>query len=353
MPLQILSAKNFRNLDVTDLALDGRLTLLVGPNAQGKTNCLEAIMLLVGRVALRGQPEREMVATGQTAYRLSGEWADDAEQVHRLERVVSIAPYRRRVVGPVIPTVSFTPDDLWMIKGSPDSRRHYLDALGIQLSPRYRHELTRFQRAVSQRNKALKEEAPGSVLESFEAVLAEAGSFLWTRRLTIVDTLQHLLGPLVAELAVGDRVGISLELGGHPDDLSPPGFARRLAEGRPTDRLRGMTLMGPHRDDLVLTVNGRAAATHASQGQQRSLAIALKLAGRALLEQATGTRPLVLLDDVLSELDSTRQAALLHLMSESGQQTVVTGTEARSFGSLDPLVLEVHGGRIRPQGKAI
>jgi DNA replication and repair protein RecF len=352
VPLRTLSAKNFRNLDVTELALDARLTLLVGPNAQGKTNCLEAIMLLVGHVALRGQPEREMVASGQTMYRLSGEWADEVGRVHALERVVSLSPYRRRVVGPTIPAVSFTPDDLWMIKGAPEARRHYLDTLGMQVSPRYRHELGRYQRALSHRNKALREEAPGAVLEPFEAVMAESGSFLWMRRLSLVAALRQLLEPLLGELSVGEQVGISLKPGGHPEDISFEGYVRRLAEERPTDRVRGMTLTGPHRDDLILTLNGRSAATYASQGQQRSLAIALKLAARALLEQATGLRPLVLLDDVLSELDAARQAALLRLMSESGQQTVVSGTEARSFGILDPLVLEVRDGRIRPRGKA-
>jgi DNA replication and repair protein RecF len=353
VPLRTLSAKNFRNLDVTDLTLDDRLTLLVGANAQGKTNCLEAIMLLVGRVALRGQSERDMVATGESTYHLAGEWVDESGRPHRLERAVMLAPYRRRVVGPVIPAVSFTPDDLWMIKGSPESRRHYLDSLGAQLSPRYRHELGRFQRAVSQRNKALKEGASDSVLESFEAVLAEAGSFLWARRFDLVGRLGAVLGPLLAELAVTEVVTVSLEFGGQPDDPTTSGLARRLAENRPLDRARGMTSTGPHRDDLRLTVNGRPADTHASQGQQRLLALALKLAGRALLEEATGIRPLVLLDDVLSELDARRQSALLHLMSQAGQQTVVTGTEVRSFGALDPLVCEVTAGRVRPCGKAI
>lgn len=350
MALLSLAVRHFRNLEAGDIPLAPSITLLSGGNAQGKTNVLEAILLLLAGLSLRGQSDRDMVRWGEAGYRLHGTWQEGSLHLVEKDRLVTLNPLRRRDTGPLIPAVAFGPDDLMLVKGGPELRRRFLDDVASQIRPRYLAELRRYQRALSQRNRSLKTDAPDSVLESFDPLLSEAGSFVWAVREEVVASLSARVPEVLWAIAPGERIALSLERGGHAPSASPGDFLQELIRRRGEERQRGMTLTGPHRDDLSITGNDRAADAYASQGQQRSMALALKLASRDILEEVSGRTPVVLLDDVFSELDARRRKALLTLMSRTVQQTVVTDTDRSELSDLAGLRYEVEAGVLRPVG---
>jgi DNA replication and repair protein RecF len=347
-----ISIHDFRNIaEAVDVSLDPQLTLVSGANAQGKTNFLEAVALLLAGLAIRGHSEREMVRQGCSVYRLSGTWQDrgDEEPV-TLVRAVSVDPARRQCQGPQFPVVVFSPDDLYLVKGGPENRRRFLDDLAVQLYPRYLRELRLYQRALAQRNRALKDRAAPGVLASFENALAESGSYLWSKRLELLTALRPAAEQALRGLAETESLSVELVLGGHAERPDADSFRRELARRLPEEMERGMTLTGPHRDEVKLSVNHRSAERYASQGQQRSVALALKLAARHLLQERWDRPPVVLLDDVLSELDGRRREALIALMSAADQQTIVTDTAADAYRPLAPWHLVVRDGTIRMAG---
>jgi DNA replication and repair protein RecF len=246
--------------------------------------------------------------------------------------------------------VVFSPEDLAVVKGGPEGRRRLLDDLAVQLHPRYLRELRLYQRALVQRNRALKDGAPDAVLESFEAPLAESGSYLWERRLELVAAWEPATRAVLAGLAPEDALAMRLQRGGHAEAPTADAFRAELRRRQQEERERGMTLTGPHRDDLILSLNHDSAQRYASQGQQRTVALALKLGARTLLAQALNRAPVVLLDDVLSELDGRRRDALMALVARADQQTVVTDTNADRYRALAPWHLTVEAGMIRTGG---
>jgi DNA replication and repair protein RecF len=348
VPLTSVSIEDFRNIQRADaVPLASGLTLVYGANAQGKTNFLEALALLLAGIGIRGQSERELVRQGATLYRLSGVWEDSSTAVPvTLLRAVSVQPIRRRREGPSVPVVVFSPDDLQIIKGGPAERRRFLDELAVQLYPRYGREARLYQRALIQRNRALKESAPPAVVQSFEAALAESGSYLWQRRLDVVSLIGPGVSKIAASLAPGEEANIALVRGGHAATDSPGALLDELARRRPEEFQRGMTLTGPHRDELAIVLNGQSAQQFSSQGQQRTLALTLRLAAREGLRVSLSRPPVVLLDDVLSELDGARREALLSLVAQAHQQTVVTDTAAEAYRDLAPWRLTVQGGHV-------
>jgi len=347
-----ITIHDFRNIaEAVDVPLDPRLTLVSGANAQGKTNFLEAVALLLAGLPIRGHSEREMVRQGCTVYRLSGAWQERAdEEPVTLVRAVSVNPARRQCQGPQFPVVVFSPDDLYLIKGGPETRRRFLDDLAVQLYPRYLRELRLFQRALAQRNRALKDRAAPAVLAGFETPLSESGSYLWVKRLELIAALRPAAERALWGLAETESLTLDLVRGGHADRPDPEAFRQELARRLSEEMERGMTLTGPHRDEVTIAINGRSADRYASQGQQRSVVLALKLAARALLQERWERSPVVLLDDVLSELDERRREALITLMSVADQQTIVTDTAADAYRPLAPWHLEVREGSIRVAG---
>jgi DNA replication and repair protein RecF len=328
--LHTLALRDFRNIEAAELEWSPSLTLLVGDNGQGKTNVLEAAALVAAQHPTRARAERELARFGTEGYRLQATYLTDAGETVRSSRSVWLRPPRRRVEGPTLPVVTFTPDDLSLVKAGPEERRDFLDRLLMQLKPRYRSELGRYQRAVGQRNRALKDDRPDAVLEGFEPLLADAGAYCWAQR----QWLCSLLGPEVvrvyAELVDKEQPSLALDFGGSGAMLTPEAFREALERGRTLDRRRGATGVGPHRDDLVLRVSGTDGRL-LSQGQQRTLVLALKLAARSVLEHELGSRPLLVLDDVFSELDGLRRAALLRTVGAPGQQTAVADVDGRAF----------------------
>ncbi|HSS09429.1 MAG TPA: DNA replication/repair protein RecF [Acidimicrobiales bacterium] len=360
MQLDRLWLTDFRNYVSADLvpAPDG-LTVITGGNGEGKTNLLEAIGYLATLRSFRGAPGEAMIRVGAERAIVRGE-ARRAERTLLLEaelrptgrdRVqVNRQPLRRTrdLLGAVQVTV-FGPDDLALVKAGPQGRRDYLDDLLAALRLRHDALRTEVERILRQRNALLKQGAGNprppadvvSTLDVWDQKLAETGTELADARAELVAALD----PQVA--AVYDRVAERVADVATRYQRSWHGpLAAALASSRVEDLRRGVTTVGPHRDDLVITLGGLPSRTHASQGEQRSLALALRLAGHQVVTDAIGSAPVFLLDDVFSELDPDRAEALFASLP-AGQALLTTVGNIPVHARPD-LVLRVDGGKLLP-----
>ena len=339
MELESVRLQNFRAYHRLDLTVGSGVIVLVGPNASGKTTVLEALSVLATGRSFRGARDPDLVRNGQPGYRLRGRFSGPLGS-HVVEAVYTTGSDKDEarkaafldghpVTKPAdllgrVPLVSFSPDDLALAKGGPSERRRFLDALLGQTSPSYREYLSRFQKVLAQRN-ALLAYLAGRRLSSASA---DGQLEPWDESLAIEAAgVQEARGEAVAEMApLAAKVfrgldGSVLEVAYQPDRFDPSGRAAELR--------RGLTLTGPHRDEVLLAIAGREARRFASQGQQRSVVLSLKLASLELVENRLGESPVLLLDDVLSELDPRRRAALLPLLGRG--QAFVTTTDRAGF----------------------
>jgi DNA replication and repair protein RecF len=333
-----IALRDFRNYERASLDLSSGLSVLAGPNGAGKTNLLEALYFgLTGR-SCRTSNEREVVRFGQPAARVEVDVeADDGP--HRLE--VGLAPgaeKKMRVDGaaverlatvPVRPLVGvFLPDRLELVKGAPASRRAHVDHLVTALWPARAEGRAAYSKALAQRNALVARIRGGSarpdLLDTWDAELARHGVQLMSDRADALRLVQPGFAERAGDLGLPEPCELRYVPRSKADDAE--GLATELRERRQSDIERGFTQHGPHRDDLALIHGGRPLRTLGSQGQQRAGLLALLFAERdALLERE---RPsLMLLDDVMSELDSTRRARLAELV-RAGGQAVITTTDA-------------------------
>ncbi len=344
MRLLALQIRDFRNIESADLTPAERATVIVGSNGQGKTNLLESIYLLATLRPLRANRYSELVRFGQKGARVSGRFAlAGAERTIAVEvdgsgreAFVDGKPAKslEEYFGGVS-VVAFTPDDLAVVKGGPDGRRRLLDRAVFNRFPGHLEACRDYARALKQRNKLLKEGAAPGVLEAFDLALARAGAQVARRRHALVTELAQRVSATFESIARGDG---GLEVTYEPTGIAPEALgdpqaaARSLAEAleRRTnlDRDRGFTSVGPHTDDLDLALAGRAARSFASQGQQRAAVLALKIAEIENLKTSLGRPPLLLLDDVSSELDPARNAFLMDYLRQSQLQVFLTTTDA-------------------------
>lgn len=342
-----LELNGFRNFTHVTTTLSPRLTLVVGNNGQGKTNLLEAVYLLLQGRDFRTAVEREAIQQNAIVAQLSGsgELGDHEQNWHHTIPVEG----RRSHRGPTVPLVLFSPDDIYLAKGSPNRRRRFLDLLLTAHDPRYARSLRAYNRVLLQRNRALKESPYHSLVDDFTPLLVREGLYLWKRREEAIDAIDPETRALHDRLAAGENLSIRLKYGGveHPIHTESE-FSETIRQRRSDEMARQTTLVGPHRDDLVMTLGDLDTRVFASQGQLRTTALSIKLGTFTWLWKETGVRPLILLDDVLSELDARRRQSVLQVVSEPGQQTIVTDTEPRSYAALDPLILFVSGGEVSP-----
>ncbi|MCY0878118.1 MAG: DNA replication and repair protein RecF [Firmicutes bacterium] len=345
MALEKVAVQHFRNIAAAELRLSPQLTLLVGANGQGKTNLLEAIYLLLQGRSFRTTSEREAIQEGWDSARLEAQGKVSGQPARWVHVITAARPSHQ---GATVPVVLFAPDDVYLAKGSPERRRRFLDLLLSAHDAHYAKSLRTYQRALLQRNRALKQPALRSVVDDFTPLLAHEGLYLWQRRRTLLSSLLPLAQSLHRRLAPDDALSFRLKEGGWSSPLeSAEAFQAALESRRREEEARQMTLIGPHRDDILFALNGKDTTVYASQGQLRSIALAIKMATYEWLRQETGIRPVILLDDVLSELDARRRQAVLELTAEPGQQTLVTDTEARNYETLDPTIYYVQGGVVR------
>lgn len=357
MHLEALRLVNFRNYEELDLALGDRLTLFVGRNAQGKSNLLEAAYLLATGRSFRGAGDGEMVRWGTGGFavrgrvrRLCGEVVLElsylADQRKRV-RVNGTDVRRLSELFGYLTAVIFSPEDLQLVKGAPAHRRRFLDLELSQIDPGYRQDLIDYQQVLVQRNNLLRTASHGgaarldlSELGVWDTQLVDLGARLHAKRARAVQALSRLAAEAHRQITSGTEElrlsylaavgpGATRVAAGEGADATPEAFRERLAaelaQVRPAELRRGTSLLGPHRDDLLLSIDGAEARSFASQGQQRTAALALKLAEIGLMREDTGEYPILLLDDVMSELDGDRRRFLLQAAGEK-TQVLVTAT---------------------------
>lgn len=347
-----LSLADFRSFERLELELAPGVTVLAGPNATGKTNTVEAIQLLTAGFSFRRPQPRQLIREGASSARVDLRLVGDGRVVdHRCDVTDGARRFSRngkRVQAADLPeslmSVLFTPDDLALVKRGAHERRDEIDSFARQANRGYARVLAEYQRAVEQRNRLLKEDVLDvSLLEAWDASVAVGGAAVLSARLRLFDRLARRTCEVYAELSGGE--GLECRYVCSAGDQAP-GLERdalaellleRLSEGRAEDLRRRQTCVGPHRDDVLFLVSGRDARSFASQGQQRTVALALKMAEVTLAGEILGSRPVLLLDDVMSELDERRRSAVVSFV-DGGIQTVVTTT---NLGYFSPDLLDL------------
>ncbi|MBA4369971.1 MAG: DNA replication and repair protein RecF [Coriobacteriaceae bacterium] len=366
MRISRLLLRDFRSYEHLAVEAGAELTVFVGPNASGKTNALEAVQLLTAGRSFRNPDWSDVVRSGaETSVALIETRSDEDRQGEvRLEIAGGARRYSvdgkavRRVsdLSGRLPAVAFTPDDLWLVKGPAERRRAALDDLGGQLAPAYAAAAREYSRALRQRNALLKETNPPDALTApLEDLLAEAGGRLVEYRVRLLRRIAERAAEAHEEIAeerlefgYSEREGLGrdpMETGVDAAEAAEA-IRREIRRRRPEEAARRTTLVGPHRDDVSVRIGGREARSHASQGQQRSSVLAWKLAEVAVVEDVTGRSPVLLLDDVMSELDERRREALTSLVRRNAQ-TFVSTTNLGYFsaGLLERArIVEVPGG---------
>jgi len=375
--LDHLWLSDFRSWERVDVTLTGGLTVIRGSNAAGKTNLLEAIGYLATLSSFRGAPNEALVRAGCTEAVVRGEGRRAGRDL-LVEAEIRVAGRGRVALNrqPVRRTAAlldalrvsvFSPDDLVLVKGPPGGRRRWLDDALVALHPRNDALRREFERVIRQRT-ALLGQAGGrltpdvaTTLDVWDAKLVETGEALASARAAFLSRAEPLVAKAYSGLADagagavtgGGGPGPSAPLSGEP---GPPvavmyeapwrelGLAAALAEVRAQELRRGVSLVGPHRDDVALSVGGMAARTQASQGEQRSLALALRLAAHLVVTDEVGEPPVLLLDDVFSELDADRSRALFDLLPPG--QSLLTTAGPVPAGASPERVLEVVDGAI-------
>lgn len=361
MQVRTLWLTDFRNYTAVQLDLAPGLTAVIGPNGEGKTNLLEALGWLATLASFRGAPTEALVRRGAPSAVVRAQAEREGRELlieaqlqpsGRNRVLVNRQPLRRTrdLLGSLRVTV-FTPDDLAVVKDGPAARRRLLDDALVSLSPRNDALRGEVDRVLRQRNALLRsaagrlDETAAFTLDVWDAKLAAAGASLVAARLDLLERLRPVLATTYDALArrpaaVSARYEAPWFGAGDPAES----LAAALASARRDDVRRGVSTVGPHRDELVLSIGDAPARTQASQGEQRSLALALRLATHHVVTAATGSPPVLLLDDVFSELDAERSAALVAHLPPG--QTLLTTASGLPPAARPDRVVHLADGRI-------
>ncbi len=357
----------FRGIAELDLELGHGLTVFVGANGQGKTTLLEAVSWVARCRSFRGVPDQVLVQAGHEQAVVRAEVRHDQRTMlfeaeiksNGRNRVMlnKSAVSRRRDLQDLLRVSVFAPDDLELVKGGPAFRRVYLDELLGSLAARYDAAAMDYERILKHRNALLRSNSVdasyASTLEVFDEQLINAGSELVRGRLQLLGKLEGELREAYASLASTDTsVECTYESGWSTDALDGSEdietLRSQLREAlhrlRSKERERKLTLVGPHRDDLEIKLGGLGARHYASQGEQRTLALSLRLAGHRVITDLTGSTPVLLLDDVFSELDESRAAALVEWLPHG--QTFLTTTGVLPASVTPELTLRIENGKV-------
>lgn len=344
MRLLRLQVRDFRNLAEVDLEPSPRTTILVGENGQGKTNLLEALYLLTTLKPLRATRLQELVRFGAERAQVAGDF-DGPGGVRRAAVQLQAGGRTAFLDGKPqdrlddyfegLAAVCFSPDDLLLVKGSPEARRRFLDRAAFNRWPAVLAEAREYVRALRARNAALRASSP-EVEASFREPLVRAAARLLRRRVELVrelaprlaEAFAEISGPGAPEARLSYRPAAGMRAEGSEDECAGR-LAELLALRVDRDREKGYTSAGPHMDELVLALDGKGARAFGSQGQQRAVVLALKIAEIENLRAALGRPPLLLLDDISSELDPAKNRYLLAYLRRLEAQAVLTSTDLR------------------------
>ncbi|MFD2627332.1 DNA replication/repair protein RecF [Oceanobacillus kapialis] len=344
MHIEELNLRNFRNYDKLEMEFNNKINVIIGENAQGKTNLMEAIYLLAFTKSHRTPREKELIQWEKEYAKIEGR-ITKRNQTFPLEIILSAKGKKAKLnrleqkrlsdyIG-ALNVVMFAPEDLTLVKGAPQIRRRFIDMELGQIQPRYIYHLGQYQKILKQRNHLLKQLQRGhardkTMLQVLTDQLVEHAATLLERRFVFLDLLRKWASPI--------HHGISRELERLEIKYSPTIevseddnkekiesiYLNKFQQIQEKEIERGTSLVGPHRDDLLFYVNGKDVQTFGSQGQQRTTALSVKLAEIELIYNEVGEYPILLLDDVLSELDDYRQSHLLHTIQGKVQTFVST-----------------------------
>jgi DNA replication and repair protein RecF len=350
MFLKHIELQDFRNYHELSVDFTAKKVILLGNNAQGKTNLLEAINLLATGKSATAHKDSELVRFGapqavirsEVQRELTDAGIDMLIRTHgrRAVRINGIAQKRLADLFGKVLVVLFRSEDLQLVKGGPSERRDYLDSMLIQLSGSHYQHLHDFERVVTQRNHLLRAigdgQATADQLESWNEQLIQFAMAIWRRRIKLIEALAPRVGHWHEQISEGKeklslRYVPSIELGDDPAQWEA-NIRKALEELQRREIGRGQTMVGPHRDDMELLINDHPARSFGSQGQQRTVVLALKLAELDYVRDVAEESPLLLLDDVLAELDVRRQNALLASIGDN-VQTFVTSTHLNDFSA--------------------
>lgn len=341
MHLEQLTVRQFRNLAEADLNWGNGFNIIWGNNAQGKTNLLEAVYLLGHLKSFRGARTAELIQENNPAARLAGRLTSRNVQ-HRLEVTLEKQGQTPRLDGKPVQRLSqflgtlrpvlFTADELVLLKGSPSGRRALLDRAVLQADPGYLDRVQAYNRILRQRNQLLRERSAAAALEPWSQALIESGARIRQDRLNYLAGLQQVLAGIGREIADSDeRLALHYLETAAPGELAAE-LGRELERLLPRERQLGQTLAGPHRDDPEPLIDGRPLKLFGSQGQHRSFLLAFKAAQLVDLEGRLGEPPLLLLDDLASELDARRQASFFAFLRRRRGQVLITTTHPATLG---------------------
>ena len=363
MKLTQIDLANYRNIRAMSLAPCGEINVVFGDNAQGKTNLMEAIWLFTGNPSFRGAKSGELVAFGEEAARLDLRFCDrQREQRAHLSlgarRRITLNGVELKTAGELngnFYAVVFSPSHLSLVQDGPKHRRHFLDIAISEIKPQYKSYLNHYEKLVEQRNALLRNAGRYRDLEDnievWDRQLAKAGTILSIYRGDYVRKLRGFSAKIYEGLSSAkESFSIRYESTAFDDidnvtiyeSEKVEQYYGRLKETFAADVKQGFTGIGVHRDDLDVLINGISVKTFGSQGQQRSSVIALKLAEAKLLQKATGEEPVMLLDDVMSELDISRQTYILNHLK--GMQVFITCCDPSNAMRLETdRVFHIHG----------
>ena len=361
MIIKSFRADNFRNIESCYLEFDSKVNLLLGENAQGKTNAVEGIYVFARGKSFRRGDEKDLVRFGSEGFNISIEYEDRYGE-GKLEYAVFGRERRRKKNGYKISKVSemigsfkavlFCPDDLTLVKEGPDGRREFLNVAISQCYPSYIGIYSDYKKALENRNALLKNASKGLYFDEKELTawsesLAEYASHIYIQRKEYIKKLEVYAKRFMNEISDGKEL---LEFEYKSDILIDTADREKIKESYISvfsdnilkERLAGVTLYGPHREDILITLNGKDARIFSSQGQQRSIVLAMKMAEGEVSRELFSEYPVFLFDDVLSELDEKRQNFILSGMSD--RQIIITSCEKLKTAGK---VILVSGGRFQ------
>lgn len=372
MYLQHLTLRDYRNYQSVDTDFSPQINVLIGANAQGKTNLLESVYALALARSHRTNNDRDLIRFGSEFARVDGTVVRSTGPV-KLGLVVSKQGKRARINGRDAPRLSqylgklnvilFAPEDLNLVKGSPALRRRFIDMEFGQMSAKYLYNLAQYKVTLKQRNAYLKQLKYGQALDTvyldvLTEQLAQFGAAVAVARAELLANMGQFAGVIHHDITRGGEE-LQLRYETQIDDqalqseeATTKDLLAQYQQARSRELDQGTTLVGPHRDDIEFIVNDRNVAVYGSQGQQRTAALAVKLAEIDLMKQETGEYPVLLLDDVLSELDDSRQTHLLKAIQDK-VQTFLTTTSLDGIAReiiQAPNVLRVQAGTLEAAG---
>lgn len=349
MYVKELSIKHYRNYDTLSLSFNSGIYLFIGDNAQGKTNLLEALYVLALAKSHRTSKDKELINWNETAAVISGRIEKKHGSVP-LELQISNKGKKAKVnhleqkklsdyIG-VLNVVMFAPEDLELVKGSPQVRRRFIDMEIGQVSPTYLYYLSQYYKLLSQRNALLKDwyqrDKNRPMVDVFTMQLIEVATKIYVKRRQFIQKLEQWAAPIHKQISkqkeqLSIHYDYSVSLADDMDEQNVYDALEKAFDAiREREEARGTTLIGPHRDDISFTINDKNVQTYGSQGQQRTTALSVKLAEIELIHSEIGEYPILLLDDVLSELDDHRRSHLLEAILGK-VQTFVTNTSTEGI----------------------